>query len=126
MNISEVSQKFELTADTLRYYERVGLIPEIERSAGGIRSYTDEDCRWIAFIKCMRAAGIPIDTLTEYVKLFLHGDDTAPQRKALLIEERKKLAQHIEELNETLAKLDKKIANYEKNVLPCENELRRK
>lgn len=126
MNISEVSQKFELTADTLRYYERVGLIPEIERSAGGIRSYTDEDCRWIAFIKCMRAAGIPIDTLTEYVKLFLQGDDTAPQRKALLIEERKKLAQHIEELNETLAKLDKKIANYEKNVLPCENELRRK
>ena len=126
MNISEVSQKFELTADTLRYYERVGLIPEIERSAGGIRSYTDEDCRWIAFIKCMRAAGIPIDTLTEYVKLFLQGDDTAPQRKALLIEERKKLAQHIEELNDTLAKLDKKIANYEKNVLPCENELRRK
>ncbi len=126
MNISEVSQKFELTADTLRYYERVGLIPEIERSAGGIRSYTDEDCRWIAFIKCMRAAGIPIDTLTEYVKLFLQGDDTAPQRKALLIEERKKLAQHIEELNETLAKLDRKIANYEKNVLPCENELRRK
>lgn len=126
MNISEVSQKFELTADTLRYYERVGLIPEIERSAGGIRSYTEEDCRWIAFIKCMRAAGIPIDTLTEYVKLFLQGDDTAPQRKALLIEERKKLAQHIEELNETLAKLDRKIANYEKNVLPCENELRRK
>jgi len=70
MMIAEVSNKFNLSQDTLRYYERVGLIPNVNRSKNGIRDYTEEDCNWVEFIKCMRSAGLPIEVLIEYVKLF--------------------------------------------------------
>ena len=60
MNIAEVSKKYDLTQDTLRYYERVGLLPRVNRTSSGIRDYTEEDCRWVEFIKCMRQAGLPI------------------------------------------------------------------
>ncbi|MBP1309369.1 DNA-binding transcriptional MerR regulator [Paenibacillus sp. 1182] len=54
MLIAEVSKKFELSQDTLRYYERIGLIPRVNRNKSGIRDYTEEDCRWVEYIKCMR------------------------------------------------------------------------
>ena len=77
MNIAEVTARFGLTQDTLRYYEKVGLIPKIQRTAGGIRNYTEYDCGWIDFIKCMRNEGVQVDALVEYVKLFEQGDSTA-------------------------------------------------
>ena len=70
MMIAEVSKKFNLSNDTLRYYERVGLIPSVPRNKNGIRNYTQESCNWIEFIKCMRGAGLPIEVLIEYVALF--------------------------------------------------------
>jgi DNA-binding transcriptional MerR regulator len=70
VTIAEVSKKYGLSADTLRYYERIGLLPNINRSNSGIRDYSEEDCRWIEYIKCMRSAGISIETLVEYVTLF--------------------------------------------------------
>ena len=76
MTIAEVSRTYDLSADTLRYYERIGLIPPVHRSAGGIREYDEEDCRWIEFIKCMRGAGLPIESLVEYVALFQQGEET--------------------------------------------------
>jgi MerR family transcriptional regulator, aldehyde-responsive regulator len=63
MMIAEVSNKFDLTQDTLRYYERSGLIPNVNRYKSGIRNYTEEDCKWVEFIKCMRNAGLPIEVL---------------------------------------------------------------
>ena len=63
MNIAEVAAEFDLTQDTLRYYEKVGLIPKVKRTSGGIRNYTEYDCRWIDFIKCMRNAGVQVDAL---------------------------------------------------------------
>ena len=63
MPITEVSTKYALSADTLRYYERIGLVPPVHRTSGGIRDYTDEDCNWVGFIKCMRGAGLPIEVL---------------------------------------------------------------
>ena len=83
MTIAQVSQKYGVSADTLRYYERIGLIPPVHRSAGGIRDYDETDCGWVEFIKCMRAAGLPIEALIEYVALFQQGDDTLCARKAL-------------------------------------------
>jgi len=70
MTIKEVSEKYGLSQDTLRYYEKIGLIPRISRNGSGVRDYTEEDCRWIEFIKCMRNAGVQIEALIEYVKLF--------------------------------------------------------
>jgi DNA-binding transcriptional MerR regulator len=124
MMIAEVAQEFGLTPDTLRYYERVGLIPGVNRTSGGIRNYQEEDCRWIEFIKCMRGAGLPVETLIAYVKMFQMGDETIEARKALLIEQRDALAKRINELQSTLERLELKIKRYEVLIVPVENELK--
>ena len=126
MTISEVSKKFDLSQDTLRYYERIGLIPSVNRNKGGIRDYTEEDCRWIEFIKCMRNAGLPIEVLIEYVALFQQGDTTAEARKKLLMEQRNQLSAKIEEMKATLERLNYKIERYEQAVIPAEHELKQR
>ena len=123
MRIAEVSKKYDLSPDTLRYYEKVGLLPNIYRSQSGIRDYTEEDCRWIEFIKCMRSAGLPIEVLIEYVTLFQHGDETIEKRKQLLIEQRVQLLQKMEDMRNTLERLNYKIENYEKVGSSCEKNL---
>ena len=126
MTIAEVGSKYGLTPDTLRYYERVGLIPGVARTPGGIRDYGDTDCRWIEFIKCMRGAGLPVEVLIEYVSMFQQGDATYDARKALLIEQRRVLAEKVSQLQSTLDRLDKKIERYEKMIFPAEQELSKK
>jgi DNA-binding transcriptional MerR regulator len=91
MMIAEVSEKFDVSQDTLRYYERIGLIPRVTRNKSGIRDYTKEDCKWFEFIKCMRSAGLSIEVLIKYVTLFQQGDATIEARKELLTEQRKQL-----------------------------------
>lgn len=91
----------------------------------GIRDYTDEDCRWVEFIKCMRGAGLPIEVLIEYVGLFQQGDATIEVRKELLIEQRKQLIARMEDMQKTLERLDYKIESYEKCVVEKERELKR-
>lgn len=113
MTITEVSKKFDLTQDTLRYYERIGLIPTVNRNKSGVRDYTEEDCRWVEFIKCMRGAGLPIEVLIEYVALFQQGDETVELRKELLVEQRKELIERMEDMKKTLERLDYKIQLYE-------------
>lgn len=117
MTITEVSEKFGITQDTLRYYERIGLIPHVNRNKSGIRDYTEEDCNWIGFIKCMRSAGLPIEVLIEYVGLFLQGDETIKARKGLLIEQRNQLRARIEEMQKTLEYLNHKIKTYDQLVV---------
>ncbi len=126
MTITEVSRKYGLSADTLRYYERVGFIPKVNRNKSGVRDYTQEDCNWVEFIKCMRAAGLPIEVLIDYVSMFQQGDSTIDTRKELLIDQRKVLAKKIEEMNKTLARLDYKIDLYEKGLIMSEKDLREK
>lgn len=123
MTIAEVAQKYGLTPDTLRYYERVGLVPTVRRSAGGIRNYSEGDCRWVEYIRCMRSAGVSIEALAEYVKLFQQGTATIPARKQLLLEQRKQIAGRIEELNSALVNLDKKLESYEERMAKCEEQL---
>ncbi|MDZ4992557.1 MerR family transcriptional regulator [Clostridium perfringens] len=120
MKIKEVSKKFNLSQDTLRYYERIGLIPPVNRNKSGVRDYTEEDCNWIEFIKCMRGAGLPIEVLIEYVGLFQQGDTTIDARKELLIEQRNILIEKMEEMNRTLERLNYKIARYEDSMLEKE------
>ena len=62
MTISEVSKKYNITADTIRYYEKEGLIPTVPRNKNGIRDFDENSCGWIEFIKCMRSAGLEIET----------------------------------------------------------------
>jgi DNA-binding transcriptional MerR regulator len=123
MTITEVSKKFDLSQDTLRYYERIGLIPGVNRNKGGIRDYTEEDCRWIEFIKCMRNAGLPIEVLIEYVALFQKGHETIDARKQLLKEQRTILAQKMEDMRKTLERLDYKIEMYENGIIAKKEQL---
>lgn len=125
MTIAEISKRFNLSADTLRYYERIGLIPPVNRNASGIRDYTEEDCNWIHFIKCMRSAGLSIEVLVEYVSMFQQGNSTIKARKELLIEQRSQIAEKIKEMQQTLERLDKKIDGYEERVLIKEEQLKR-
>lgn len=123
MTIAEVSAKYGLSADTLRYYERIGLLPEVKRNKSGIRDYTEEDCRWVEFIKCMRSAGLPIEVLIEYMALAQKGDSAIAARKELLIEQRDRLTQKIDEMQETLKRLNYKIERYEQIILDAEKRL---
>jgi DNA-binding transcriptional MerR regulator len=122
VTITEVAKQYGLTADTLRYYERVGLLPNVRRTAGGIRDYSEEDCRWVEYIKCMRSAGVSVETLIEYVKLFHQGAETIPARKKLLLEQREQIVARINEMNDVLAKLDWKLDGYEERMLKFEEE----
>lgn len=123
MTIAEASRKYGLSADTLRYYERIGLIPTVHRTKSGIRDYTEEDCRWIEFAKCMRGAGLPIEALIEYLALFQAGDSTIEARKELLCEQRDQLREKIAEMQKTLERLDGKIERYEQGLMLKEQEL---
>ena len=124
MTITEVSKKYELSADTLHYYEKIGLIPPVNRNKRGIRDFTEEDCKWVEFIKCMRGAGLSIGVLTEYVQLFQQGNSTIKARKQLLVEQRSQLIGRIEEMKETLNRLDAKIDGYEEKFIAKEEDLK--
>jgi len=126
MTISEVSKKYGITADTLRYYERIGLIPHIKRNKNGVREYTDYDCEWIKTIIYMRNAGMSIELLHEYVEMVHQGDETMQNRKELLIQQRNKLVASMEEQQKILDLLNGKIEYYEQNVVPNEKKLKRK
>ena len=114
MTIAEVAKRYGMTTDTLRYYERVGLLPAIGRTASGIRNYSESDCEWVSYIKCMRSAGVSVDTLVEYVRLCRQGPETIAARKQLLVEE----------LNEVLRRLDKKLDGFEERMVKYEENLK--
>lgn len=126
MTITEVSTALGLSPDTLRYYERIGLIPPIKRNESGRRDYSEGDCEWIQFVRCMRTAGLSIESLMEYVSLLRQGEGTAPARKEVLLRQREGLEQRIEELGQMLQYLNRKIDLYEEQILPREEELRKK
>ena len=115
MTISEVSEKYEITADTLRYYERIGLIPRVPRKSNGIRDYDETSCHWVSFIKCMRSAGVQIEALIEYVKL-MQKDGSEKRRMDILKDQRKKLVDKMETLQATIERLDYKIEIYNKKL----------
>ena len=126
MTIAEVSKKVNLSAYTLRYYERIGLIPEVNRTESGIRNYTEEDLGWIEFSKCMRNAGMSIEALIEYIKLYKKGDVTLEARKQLLISQKDVIKERLEEIQNTFDRINYKIKNYEKILVEREKDLLKK
>lgn len=123
MKIAEVSKIYGLSADTLRYYERIGLLPNVTRNASGVRDYSEQDCARVQFVKCMRGAGVSIEALIEYMALFEQGEQTAAARKALLEEQRDLVVQRIADMQAGLDRLNGKIENYEE-MLVAEREIR--
>lgn len=113
LTIKEVSEKYDIPSETLRYYERVGVIPPVTRTAGGIRDYSDTDIQWVENAKCMRAAGLTIEVIIEYLRLFSEGDSTIKARLDLLSEQREILLKQYKQLEETINRLDYKISKYQ-------------
>jgi DNA-binding transcriptional MerR regulator len=116
MTIKEVCEQFDITPDTLRYYERVGVIPEVNRTKGGIRDYTEEDIKWVENAVCMRSAGVPVEMLIEYVKLFQEGDGTIKARRDLLVEARVEVQAQLDKYQSTMDRLNYKISRYEEAI----------
>lgn len=116
MTIKEVSKKYGISQDTLRYYERVGMIPPVTRTSGGIRDYQEDDLKWLEMALCMRNAGLPVETMIEYLSLFQQGDETISARLELLTSQRKILLDKREEIDKTLERLNYKISVYENAV----------
>jgi len=124
MKIKEVAEKYDVSADTLRYWERIGAIPPANRDSAGYRDYDKEDQDWIYFTKCMRDVGVSIERIIEYINLFKQGDHTIPYRKELLSDQRDELGKKLAILQKTYDTLDKKINNYEETMLSYEGKLR--
>ncbi|MEF2093334.1 MerR family transcriptional regulator [Bacillus sp. CFBP9009] len=125
MNIKVVSEKTGVSADTIRYYERIGLIPPVKRDKNGVRDLDDEDIRWIEFSRHMREAGVSIEALIEYIELFKNGDDAnIPARVGILCDERDEMQKRIDLMQSALDRLNYKIDNYESHVVPAEKGLR--
>ena len=113
ITIKEVSKKYRVTQDALRYYERAGMIPPVTRTAGGIRDYQDEDLAWVELALCMRSAGLSVEAISEYVRLSRLGDGTIKDRLALLQSQRELLLEQQRQIAGTLDRLNYKISRYE-------------
>lgn len=116
MKIAEAAQKTNVTPVTLRYYEKVSLIPPIERK-DGIRNYSEADLNWIDFIRCMRQVRIPVNDLLEYTKLVQKGTDTRKTRRAILVKELEKLEQENHNIQQTITRLKTKITLYDQGKI---------
>lgn len=119
--ISEVSEKYQISSSTLRYYERIGLLPNIPRQANGNRYFTDQLLNWLEMIICLRHSGVPIEKLIEYAKLIQKGDDTIATREALLREQLAELYQKKVNLQRSIQRLEDKIALYESGEITQES-----
>ncbi|MBC2076687.1 MerR family transcriptional regulator [Listeria marthii] len=124
MNIKEASEKSGVSADTIRYYERIGLIPPVHRNENGVRKFGAEDLRWIQFSRQMRHAGLSIEALIDYLALFREGEHTLEARVELLKEQRIDLKNRINVMQDALDRLDFKIDNYDTHLIPAQKKLK--
>ncbi|GAA6237185.1 MerR family transcriptional regulator [Apilactobacillus micheneri] len=122
MNINEVSKKIDVSKDTLRYWERIGLLPNIERNSSGYRDYSKKDINWVFYIKVLRKAVMSIELLIDFVKSYRNDNSNPQNRKELLIEQKQKLIDEIEARKKTLNYLSFKIDHFEDHTLNYENE----
>lgn len=114
MNIKKASALLDLTPDTIRYYERIGLVPPLKRDKNGVRTFEETDLNWLEFVKCMHQAGLSIEALHDYIQLTVTDDPaTIPERKQILRDEAEHLQAKIEELQATLNYLNTKIEHCE-------------
>ena len=117
MKISEVSEITDISTHTLRYYEKVGLIYPIQKGKGGIREYTEQDVSRLKFIKCMRGADVPIESLKVYIDLYDEGDHTYEERMSILKSEYENMLQKQKDVEAGVEYLKHKIEILEKNEL---------
>lgn len=111
--VGEMAKLLDMPASTLRYYDKEGLLPFVERTSGGIRVFRDSDFQWLHVIECMKKAGMPIKDIRRYIELSIQGDDTIDDRLQMFRHQRQVLLDQIEELKHTLKMVDYKCWYYE-------------
>lgn len=111
-SIKEVSAKTGITAYTLRYYEKEGILPPIKRDTGGRRVYSEENMAWLEIVSCLKQTNMPVSEIKEIVRLSIIGDETVNVRKEILENHRNKMIAQQVELENNIKKIDKKIAFY--------------
>jgi DNA-binding transcriptional MerR regulator len=121
LTIQQVAERTGLSAHTLRYYERVGLLDMVGRASSGHRRYTEGDLSWLSFLMRLRTTGMPIRQMLEYTHLRRQGSTTSAQRLALLEEHQQAVLAHMQELEQHLAAIEAKI-DYYKKLVADENE----
>lgn len=123
MNIKKVSEITDVSADTIRYYERIGLLPRITRTNSGVRDFTEREIGILEFVHCFRKAGMSVEALIEYISLLEEGEGTERERLRLLTEQRDEMDDRIYELNQARDCLNYKIENYENIIQKHEQKL---
>ena len=123
MNIKKVSEITDVSADTIRYYERIGLLPRITRTNSGVRDFTEREIGILEFVRCFRKAGMSVEALIEYISLLEEGEGTERERLRLLTEQRDEMDDRIYKLNQARERLNYKIENYENIIQKHEQEL---
>ena len=113
MTIKQVCSQYGLTPDTLRYYEKVGVIPEVHRTESGIRDYDDVAIGWVENAVCMRSAGVPVESIIEYVRLYQAGDTTLQARRDLLKDVHTGLLKQRQQMDAAIDRLSFKISRYD-------------
>ena len=111
--VGEMAKLLGITASTLRYYDKEGLLPFVERSSGGIRMFQESDFEWLQVIGCMKKAGMSIKGIRQYIEMALQGDDTIGLRLAMFRHQQEALKQQKEELQRTMQMVDYKCWYYE-------------
>ncbi len=112
LTVRQVAARTGLSPHTIRYYERIGLIPSVGRAANGHRRYSANDIGWIEFLKCLRSTGMPLAEMRRYVALQQMGEMTVSDRLALLEAHRDRLQDQIQQLHMFLEKIESKIRYY--------------
>ena len=111
--VGEMAKLLGVTASTLRYYDKEGLLPFVERSSSGIRMFRESDIEWLRIIECMKKAGMPIKDIREYIELALKGDNTIELRLRMFRRQKEVLRQKPEEMQHTMEMVDYKCWYYE-------------
>ena len=111
--VGEMAKKLDVPASTLRYYDKEGLLPFVERSSGGIRMFQESDFEWLQVIGCMKKAGMSIRDIRQYIELALRGDDTIDTRLKMFTHQRDVLLAQMEEMRHTLETVEYKCWYYE-------------
>ena len=123
MTIKEAAKKTGISIDNLRYYERIGLVPEVPRTESRIRNYDEMAIHWIEFAMRFKKAGVSLEAIREYIQLALHGESTKEARREILLETKAGLEKKLHDIHATLDVINYKVDTYDKKCEPVTNEL---
>jgi len=118
MIIKEMATICGVSEATLRYYEKIGLIPPVPRNVSGLRVYNQDYVEWVKLISELKSVGMSLDAIQEYMELARKGKRTTHQRRKIIALARQLLLSKISQLQEAVAKADEQLANYDQALLP--------